>query len=220
MTRAKFILGLIEKLFIMDEMASLDPEQTGIDIHMYVSTKQGKHGPRIKVAPSEQQYASRETLSISISDNPEIKEGSIYVNPEILQQVYEFIKINKNLLLDFWFKKISHDYLLEHITKYGNTPKLNFSKVDISKYTLFVAKERPGNVPQVKFGIGKDSLINDKTLTLSIETGKEISNTIGYINPKEYNDIKIWLKVHRNLLIDYWNTDMTLEEFENRLRFK
>lgn len=219
MSKALEIVSLIERLRPLNEMANLYPIETGIDIFMYVSPDQGKHGPRVKIANTKQQLENNDTLSISIDDNPEIVAGDTQIDSELIEQVRTWIKVNRNTLMDFWDGKISsRKRLLKELTKYGETPQLQFEIVDMSKFSVYVAQFKQGNEPQLKIGY-KDNKDENKTLTLNIDTGKTLNNNLDKpLSHKEYNDIKVWLTVNRTVLMKYWNHDISLQELSSKLK--
>jgi hypothetical protein len=82
------------------EMSNLRHTDTGLDHgSIYISSKEGKHGPRVKY------YRDRpgsKSASISISDFPEVKEDALGLKSKELKQIIQFILINKKTLLKIW----------------------------------------------------------------------------------------------------------------------
>jgi hypothetical protein len=82
------------------EMSNFFPNTTGLDYTIWVSTKSGKekHWARIKISNTDGE------ASISISDNPEIKDkkGKIKINSTSFNKIKKFIKMNQQVLLDHW----------------------------------------------------------------------------------------------------------------------
>lgn len=92
-------LGLDEELF---EMANLEPEKTGVDGFVYVSTAFPKHAPRVKFF--RKLGKGRPSFSVSIAENPEVLVTSLS-KPETdryAPQVIDFVRRNREKLLDFW----------------------------------------------------------------------------------------------------------------------
>ena len=84
------------------EMANLSPSRTGIERgYIYISTKQGNDGCRIK-------YFSnlRNQSKVMIVSIPHFKaiEDTAPCSKKIKKQVLQFAKINSKKLLDFWNK--------------------------------------------------------------------------------------------------------------------
>jgi hypothetical protein len=82
------------------EMANLDKDETGIDGAIYISTKEGNHGPRIKFyrkLGKNQPYAG-----IAISQDHKILYDDLGLTPEEKQKLFKFIDLNFDLLDDFW----------------------------------------------------------------------------------------------------------------------
>jgi hypothetical protein len=83
------------------EMANLPTKDTGLDHGtIYISSKEGNHGPRIKF------YRGRPgnfpSASITISKNPEIIEDSIGLKSSEVHELFTFVQINKKNLLYIW----------------------------------------------------------------------------------------------------------------------
>lgn len=82
------------------EMANLSPSRTGIDSgFIYISTKQGKHGCRIKYFSNLKRQ--EKVFIVSIPDLKIVKDTSL-ASTLIKKQVLRFAKINTSKLIDFW----------------------------------------------------------------------------------------------------------------------
>jgi len=89
------------------DMASLTPDQTGVDNSVFVSTKgSARHAPRIKIAidPPNSFNAASTQVAMAIHDYKETGEG---LTPKLRQQAKRFIDHNRDLLLEYWEAKIS-----------------------------------------------------------------------------------------------------------------
>jgi len=85
----------------MKEMANLRNNKTGLSHGtIYISTKEGNHGPRIKFYRDSP--GVNKSASINISKNPEVVEDSIHITGQEQKEVFEFVKLNYNKLIDFW----------------------------------------------------------------------------------------------------------------------
>jgi len=107
---------LYEKQFF--EMSNLTPEDTGLPFIIWISPKSGKEGhwARIKVEYNNKLY------SMSIDDNPEWKIKDHIKIPVPIKQtkkIIDFVKQNKNILLDYWNSKgnMSMGFVLKNIKK-------------------------------------------------------------------------------------------------------
>jgi hypothetical protein len=90
-----------EKFF---EMSNLTPEDTGLPVVIWINPMTGKEGPwaRIKV-----QYDNKFYI-MPISDTPEWKIKSNVKNPfssKITKMLQQFVKQNKDVLLEYWNSK-------------------------------------------------------------------------------------------------------------------
>lgn len=115
-----------EKVFV--EMANLRSKRTGLSDQkyiIYISTKQGSHGPRIKVFKLPEIGKTAPSVSISIEVEPKvISENGLTLPKAIESEVKYWVSINHVVLLKLWNVKdsdsvIIDDYLdeLEKISK-------------------------------------------------------------------------------------------------------
>ena len=106
------------------EMANFRERSTGISYTIWVSNKTGKekHGPRIKVQHTTSKTINYkfDFITISISDTPEIKAGKRNINkikPKELEKINNWIILNKEYLLDYWYNNIDTAELSEKLKK-------------------------------------------------------------------------------------------------------
>ena len=87
----------------LKEMANLRPEKTGLDHGtIYISSKEGNHGARIKFYRGRAGNVS--SASITISKNPEVIEDSIGLKSSEIKELFQFVIKNKDVLLTAWSK--------------------------------------------------------------------------------------------------------------------
>ena len=96
---------IYKRLFEKDdlyEMANIFPRTSGLPFIVRLSHKSGKEGhwARVKVEVDNNSY------SVSISDNPEWIHKPKNVSEKKLNEVIEWIILNKQTLLDHWNGKI------------------------------------------------------------------------------------------------------------------
>jgi hypothetical protein len=110
LTRLEDIHALADQLAeeeLLEHMASFRKDATGVDNTIWVSPKgRTRHAARIKVAidPSPDSLnAARETAAVAIHDGS-VTEG--HVPSHILKQVQEFVRINREVLMDYWEQRI------------------------------------------------------------------------------------------------------------------
>lgn len=107
--------GEEESLF---EVANLRQNSTGLPMVIWVSEKgHAKHGPRIKVSKTHSHKASSlDSVSVSITDTPEIVAGEGLSNKDF-ELVAKYIKLNKDVLLDYWYGEIDTAELINKLKK-------------------------------------------------------------------------------------------------------
>lgn len=101
----KTLKQLYSRLFEKDEfqeMSNIFPRTSGLPFIVWLSHKSGREGhwARVKVVIDNNNY------SVTISDNPEWINKPKNVSEKKLNEVIEWIKLNKQTLLDHWNQKI------------------------------------------------------------------------------------------------------------------
>jgi hypothetical protein len=84
------------------EMANLTSAQTGVQGTIFISTAMGAHGPRVKYFL--QPGRTQPSFSVSIADAPAVVANSLPTRTlrQRSPQVIEWVRLNKDALLDFW----------------------------------------------------------------------------------------------------------------------
>ena len=86
------------------DMANLEPAKTGVDGVIYISTRQGPHGPRVKFYLLGRVGREHPSFSVSVTDAPALV-GSDMAPREVnrhLAGVIDFVRLNREKLEDFW----------------------------------------------------------------------------------------------------------------------
>lgn len=114
--KAHFIEQEQDDFFLM---ANLRQKTTGLPMVIWVSERgDAKHGARIKVSTNHSEKIDiSESVSVSITESPEIMAG-IGLSNKDFQLVAEFIRLNKELLLDYWNSEIDTADLISDLKKY------------------------------------------------------------------------------------------------------
>jgi hypothetical protein len=92
----------LAEIELFEEMVSYRKNITGVDHTLFISPKgHVRQGPRIKVAinPPDNLDPSGDSASVAIG-NGEVVAGK--VDPALLEQVRQFIELNRDALLDYW----------------------------------------------------------------------------------------------------------------------
>jgi hypothetical protein len=120
LTRLEDIHALADQLAeeeLLEHMASFRKDATGVDNTIWVSPKGRTRGAaRIKVAinPPDSLNATSETASVAIHDGS-VTEG--HIPSHILRQVQEFVKINGEVLIEYWEERIDTRQLDQRLTR-------------------------------------------------------------------------------------------------------
>lgn len=90
---------------VIAEMARIDPSLSGTRVVIFVSSRQyvkGKHWARIKVSNVYGKYSADDNFSVSISKKPIIVAGKRKIKESDLDDVYDWIKLNYEVLMKYW----------------------------------------------------------------------------------------------------------------------
>jgi len=99
------------------EMSNLGSRLTGLDGSVYISTKEGNHGPRIKFY--KKLGKDKPYTGVSISDDPKILYDDLILPPKEQQKLLKFVKLNHELLSEFWYNGhyIDFENILDRLKK-------------------------------------------------------------------------------------------------------
>ncbi|MFA7407686.1 MAG: hypothetical protein WCY93_07655 [Anaerolineaceae bacterium] len=115
-----FLLEQAMRAEVLDEMGNVSSDITGVDKVIYISHGKGsRHGPRIKVYAGHP--GNSEYTIITVSHEPRvIGQNRANLKTSTLEDIYDWIKINHDLLMKVWKLEGSfYDvrYVLDRIKK-------------------------------------------------------------------------------------------------------
>lgn len=114
-------MKILEKLVPLVEMANLRPKITGLsnqNLVIYTSTKQGSHGPRVKVFEKGKVGRTYPNLTFSIEREPKLlKDNGLKVSRKDLQEIQYFIWKNYAALMWFWNSDSDNVFIDEFLDK-------------------------------------------------------------------------------------------------------
>jgi len=102
------------------EMANLEPDKTGVDGIVYISTRQGAHGPRVKFYKRGRVGREQPSFSVSVAEEPELVATDM-AEREVarhLPTVIEFVRLNRAQLEAFW--NDGHTWLSDEVHAFLN----------------------------------------------------------------------------------------------------
>jgi hypothetical protein len=118
MSKARELLEKFGLFQPMHEMSNVEPEETGLDHHIWISAKTHSAGPRIKVSLIKSRFSIGKNFSVSISHDPMVVAGSVKsVSPHQLKKIFDFVKLNHEPLTKLWNGEISHKTALNALKK-------------------------------------------------------------------------------------------------------
>ena len=97
---------------ILYEMSNLWPDKTGLKEVIYISAKNANHGPRIKVFKDKSPKSKNFSVTLDLN-----VIGSSFVNSKELKRIFEFIKLNKNVLQKHWDFELDSGDTISQIKK-------------------------------------------------------------------------------------------------------
>ena len=213
---------LYEETMNLFEMSNFFPDDTGIGgIVIWVSKKNVGHGSRVKVYRKVSK--SSENFSLTLEDNPKVI-GKLFVKGKTFLNIRKFVKINRQLFLDYWNGKIDTKTLVEKVKK------INKKRIDESVNLFEMSDFFPSStglpvtiwisvkndkIPQIK--IYKDNPQTSKGFGVTIS---DIPETIGdvFIDDKTLKKVQEFIKINKNILMDYWDMKFSTVELVKRLK--
>jgi NAD(P)H-dependent FMN reductase len=102
---------------LLEEMSSYRKRTTGVDNTIFISPKGNtRHTAGLKVAidPPDSINPRSETATVAIYSG-ELIDGKM--SPALLEQIRQFIDINRDTLLDYWEYKISTDDMEQRLKR-------------------------------------------------------------------------------------------------------
>lgn len=103
------------------EMANLSSRVTGLNDQnyiVYVSTRQGSHGARVKIFKKSQAGRNKPSVSISIEQEPQVLEDNLRPPKEVLAEVKYWVSINRVKLLELWNADFENVLIDEYIQEF------------------------------------------------------------------------------------------------------
>lgn len=94
------------------EMARVQKSNSGIPVMIYVSTKdavKSRHGPRIKVSNIGNTFSEHDNFAIDISKHPRIVAGNVGVKKEIVEDIFDWVSLNYEPLIEYWNNEYLND---------------------------------------------------------------------------------------------------------------
>ena len=87
------------------EMASIQPEDSGLKQLIFVSTKDyvgSSHWARIKVSNVYGTFSKEDNFVVSVDKNPKILAGKSKYTKDQLNDIFDWVKLNYEVLMKYW----------------------------------------------------------------------------------------------------------------------
>ena len=220
----------LERYWIANDIS---PDITGLPVSLYLFNDQfgNNETPRLSIIPDVENhtYDYEEHLLISISDTPKIlarKYTKFNIDGSQLAQVFNWIKINKNLLLEYWFQEISYTVLLNRLTLI-ESPNIrkDESKLDVNIFISHKEERVKHNEPRVKIQNNEHQKVNPRSLIPVVvpqDKSKPVfvpKNIQIRIQEKTFRKIIEWIELNRDLITEYWfDNEMDAKQFRSKMK--
>lgn len=88
---------------MLDEMANLTPDDTGLPYVIWMGEVGGQHGPRIKVSNVRGEMQQSNCFVISVSHEPEVlTKLSCKLSQADVDDIADWIRLNYDVLMRMW----------------------------------------------------------------------------------------------------------------------
>ncbi len=218
----------LERYWIANDIS---PDITGLPVSLYLFNDQfgNNETPRLSIIPDIENhtYDYEEHLLISISDKPKIlarKYTKFNIDGSQLAQVFNWIKINKDLLLDYWFQRIDIDDFENNLILLESPNILKrYTKLDVN---IFISHEvrTNHNEPRVKIQNNENNKVNPNELIPVVvpqDKSKPVfvpKNIKVGIKEKTLRKVIEWIELNRDLIIEYWfDNEMDAKQFRSKM---
>ena len=219
----------LERYWIANDIS---PDITGLPVSLYLFNDQfgNNETPRLSIIPDVENhtYDYEEHLLISISDTPKIlarKYTKFNIDGSQLAQVFNWIKINKDLLLDYWFQRIDIDDFENNLILL-ESPNIPQSKSELD-VNIFISHKEPTNhnEPRVKIQNNEHQKVNPRSLIPVVvpqDKSKPVfvpKNIQIRIQEKTFRKIIEWIELNRDLITEYWfDNEMDAKQFRSKMK--
>ena len=219
----------LERYWIANDIS---PNITGLPVSLYlfIDAFGNSEIPRLSIIPDVENhtYDYEEHLLISISDTPKIlahKYTKFNINGSQLAQVFNWIKINKDLLLDYWFQRIDIDDFENNLIllESPNIPKSK-SELDVNIFISHKGKSNH-NEPRVKIQNNENNkVIPNELIPVVVPQDKSkpvfVPKDIKVrIKEKTFRKAIEWIELNRDLITEYW-FNKQIKPYEFRAKIK
>ena len=110
------ILSFEDELF---EMSNIVPKRTGLTVSVWVREKNEglQHSCSVKVSNISGRFDPHDNFSISVNDDPQVVVGKCKLKTQVLDDIKDWVKLNKRELMDLWESRIDIGEFLEVMKK-------------------------------------------------------------------------------------------------------
>jgi hypothetical protein len=117
-------MKIVNLLSIQDEnelfeMSNIVPRRTGLAVSIWVREKNEglQHACSVKVSNIPGRFDPNDNFSVSVSGSPRVIAGKCKLKSQVLEDIIDWVKLNKEALLDLWESRIDIGDFLESVKK-------------------------------------------------------------------------------------------------------
>ena len=114
------ILSILEQENELFEMSNIQPKRTGLSVSVWVREKREglQHACSIKVSNIPGRFDPYDNFSVSINDSPQVIAGACKLKGQVLDDIKDWVVLNKDALLDLWEGRIDIGDFIEVMKKF------------------------------------------------------------------------------------------------------
>ena len=210
------------------EYVRISASRTGLPYDIYIdnsmSYKKHKHELWLYV------NCGGVKIPVTIEDRPKVKRF-VYGYTCDLSRIYDFIRINKELLTNMANRK-TNEHVFFHLLKNinedvdlerGLISEMATLHTDISRLptTLWLDDDMTylPHAPRIKFRMGDETTTRQYT-SMEINDPDKLHNVPkrSILNAKQVEQIKSFVRVNRDILLDLCNNKIEFEEFKEKMK--
>jgi hypothetical protein len=224
--------GNIIESEVLIEMANFKEKTTGIPLSLWVSPKNANHGARIKVVWGDD---ISQSLSVSIHrENPSVVAGNEKdISAYLLKQVQQWVKLNYDILMKYWRLEVDTKELKQSLQKLSdpkgmtedNDPDDLFHASNLGAKTtgisglkyVWIFVKIVDHGPRIKAQWGKD-YEDSVEFTVHKSNPNIISGDENKLSNDLIKQIKQWIILNYDILLDHWNDYIDSSEAIDKLK--
>jgi len=113
----RFIWEEIDPLDDLFEMTTINSKRSGVSHYIWAGIRNKQHADRIKITNHPSKLDWNDSFVVSVEDNPKIVAGICELSTKELKNVFEFVKLNKDLIIKYSNHEMDTEHFLNALKK-------------------------------------------------------------------------------------------------------